>query len=413
MLHPRRKSSANKPHWREATQKERIEFVGKCFDEEKSKLKQLKKDAKQRKPKVDEEEWKSTIEQDKKEWRQELHDENDAWDKAITLHSYGGDDVVEDRDDAGQSNKVHVEEDNDESQPTKYDVCFDVRGHPGNRGFEKEVLNLLKKYPDTTWSPPVYKSLKKRLKGRRFFYGTMKGHWRELTQQERIDLFGTRYEAEKKKMKERQKREVGREAASQRMAGTPTSSATSSPSASLKVSYSPSASLKVTQTTGETPVERSQDGEGNRTPQQADKKRTGVDFITSARPGAPPLSDEGSGLVGETPPTPKDKKVAIHSPRLKAKRSMKHPQEFDVCFGDDKHPGSISFREIMQESVSQFDGEWSTSIYKGIKKQLLGRRYFLRTDPTLPWREATSDERVELFKESFEAERSRSLQKAS
>ena len=410
LLRPKRKSSTNKPkQWREATQKERIEFVGKCFDEEKTKLKQLKKETRQRRSKGDEEEWNNTIEQDKKEWKEELHDDNDAWDKAITLHSYGGDDI--EGLEVGDAVTNVEDDDNDESIPTKYDVCFDVRGHPGNKAFEKEVLNLLKKYPDTTWSPPVYKSLKKRLKGKRFFYGTMKGYWRELTQQERIDLFGTRYEAEKKKMKERKKIEAAREAASLKYPSPDSSGRYASPDSSIGRSGNTATASSAVQASGETPVERSQTGGDPKTKQGADKASAGAEDISDARPVTPlPPAEDEVGLVGESPPASKPQKAGIHSPRLKKKRSMKHPQEFDICFGDDKHPGSVSFQKIMEESASEFDGEFSPAIYKGIKKKLLGRRYFIRVDPTLPWREATSEERVELFKEKFETERSKSSQ---
>jgi hypothetical protein len=135
-------------YWREATQGERIYYIGKYFD------------------------WVRVT--------------------AVTIHSSAGDDLFD---------KVEEAYDNDDG-PSKLDVCLDSQDHPGNAAVIHAVRNFLKEFPDTEWSPPIDTAITSRIKGRRFFVHGEDGEWQEATQTQRINRFKQLYEKEKSEYNE-------------------------------------------------------------------------------------------------------------------------------------------------------------------------------------------------------------------
>ena len=96
------------------------------------------------------------------------------------------------------------------------------------------------------------------------------------------------------------------------------------------------------------------------------------------------------------------------SVRAISKRNMRHPRDMDVCHGSNTHPGTQAWMEAVLKAVHKSEGKaWSQGLYKGILKDLSGRRFFLKDqkDGSSPWREATPAERVSLTKTFFEAKR--------
>jgi hypothetical protein len=88
--------------------------------------------------------------------------------------------------------------------PTATDVCIDVQDHPGTLAFLQIVKTSLDQIGDVDYSPPVYKLIKKQLKGRRMLIcvnATKKpSYWREAAQPERIDYVGKCFEDERSKL---------------------------------------------------------------------------------------------------------------------------------------------------------------------------------------------------------------------
>ena len=81
------------------------------------------------------------------------------------------------------------------------------------------------------------------------------------------------------------------------------------------------------------------------------------------------------------------------------------PTDFDVCFDADDHPGTIVFDKAVRKTVAQnSDKEYSPSLYRAIKKQLPGRRFFVCDDEDNPevWREVTKKELVEIVGSRFD-----------
>jgi hypothetical protein len=53
------------------------------------------------------------------------------------------------------------------------------------------------------------------------------------------------------------------------------------------------------------------------------------------------------------------------------------PTDSDVYFGNDDHPGTKDLRQVVQKSLESFaDEEYSAAVYKAIRKQLTGKRFF-------------------------------------
>lgn len=60
-------------------------------------------------------------------------------------------------------------DEDDDSWPTVNDVCFGDKVHPGTKEFHKVVQNAAQSFADEEYGPVIYKSVKKQLKGKRFF----------------------------------------------------------------------------------------------------------------------------------------------------------------------------------------------------------------------------------------------------
>jgi tetratricopeptide (TPR) repeat protein len=98
-----------------------------------------------------------------------------------------------------------LDEDEIVYNPEDFDVCFDNRHHPGTKEWIQIVRDSLAQFATTDYSPPVYKAIKKKLKGRRFLIRisrNSKTSWREATKPEVIELFGECFNEEKRRKKE-------------------------------------------------------------------------------------------------------------------------------------------------------------------------------------------------------------------
>lgn len=87
-------------------------------------------------------------------------------------------------------------------------------------------------------------------------------------------------------------------------------------------------------------------------------------------------------------------------------RKLKHPRDMDICYGSKSHPGTIALTEAVIKAMHKFSGKgWGPPVYKAIRNDLQGRRFFIRPDRNSPWREASPEERVEFTAELFELKR--------
>ena len=89
--------------------------------------------------------------------------------------------------------------------PADTDICFDDRGHPGTKEWIVVIRECLQKFEGQEYSPPVYKAIKKKLKGRKFLIRTRRNErtsWREATKPEVIELFGECFNEERRRQKE-------------------------------------------------------------------------------------------------------------------------------------------------------------------------------------------------------------------
>jgi tetratricopeptide (TPR) repeat protein len=81
--------------------------------------------------------------------------------------------------------------------PEDFDVCFDNKGHPGTKEWMRAVRDSLEEFGVVEYSPPIYKAIKKNLKGRRFLIRISRNHrtsWREGSKPEVIEIIGEYFE---------------------------------------------------------------------------------------------------------------------------------------------------------------------------------------------------------------------------
>lgn len=160
------------PHyWRIASDREKIEYCGQCFDRDKETLQQPDKSAKDEWGEVD------------KGWENDLRSGGNEWVLAMTVHSYAS--HIYDRDD-------------DDDRPAPMDICFGKKHHPGNEAMKKAIRKYLPEYKNMEWAPPVYKAIKSDLRGRRYFVPLEQGGWQQASPQERRTEMGKYYKAEMK-----------------------------------------------------------------------------------------------------------------------------------------------------------------------------------------------------------------------
>lgn len=125
----------------------------------------------------------------------------------LAMHTAEDDDDVSDIGDAIQDDPVVEIIDGVEViyNPDDTDICFDDRHHPGTKDWIIVIRECLEKFVGQEYSPPVYKAIKKKLKGRRFLVRTRRTErtsWREATKPEVIELFGECFNEERRRDKE-------------------------------------------------------------------------------------------------------------------------------------------------------------------------------------------------------------------
>jgi hypothetical protein len=170
------------PHyWRIASDREKIEYCGQCYDRDSEILKILPTS----KASIDE--WGAGDEVDKG-WQNDLVSGGNEWVLAMTVHSYAS--HIYDRDE-------------DDDRPTPMDICFGKKNHPGNEALKKAIRKNRPEYNSMVWAPPVYKAIKSDLRGRRYFVPLEQGGWQQATPEERRTEMGTYYNAEKNAAKSR------------------------------------------------------------------------------------------------------------------------------------------------------------------------------------------------------------------
>eukprot|EP00934_Nitzschia_sp_Nitz4_P000965 Nitzschia sp. Nitz4//scaffold168_size48592//36448//40479//NITZ4_007055-RA/size48592-augustus-gene-0.20-mRNA-1//1//CDS//3329538336//965//frame0 len=157
----------NPDYWREATKIELIEQVGLIFEQRKQEAV------------VNIDQWNESAGWDRgpQGWHEELNGKKSDWDLAVTVHSYA----------SGMEDEEVPDSPAEQQGPTISDICFFKPKHPGNAVLVRCIRQAIEQFPETPWSPPVYKAIKKGLVGRRFFVKVGDRAWREALGVERRD----------------------------------------------------------------------------------------------------------------------------------------------------------------------------------------------------------------------------------
>ena len=97
------------------------------------------------------------------------------------------------------------------------------------------------------------------------------------------------------------------------------------------------------------------------------------------------------------------------------------PEEDDVCFEAEEHPGTVAFVEAVQETLVNLGPiPYSPAVYKNIKRQLPDRRFYVcdrdnddnngEIDDHYEWREASKRELIDVFWKNYELEKLKGLE---
>jgi len=79
------------------------------------------------------------------------------------------------------------------------------------------------------------------------------------------------------------------------------------------------------------------------------------------------------------------------------------PDDGDVCFGLNTHPGTKSLHAAIVKALPEFeDAEWSSTVYKAIRAQIKEAHFFIRTEIDAPWKEASANQRILRVRQQFE-----------
>ncbi len=185
---------------REATKVELIEHIGNIFD--KFKDEKLYEEQEKTESQCSDAGFELKPRASTKDWHMALKNTHSEWELALTVHTY-------------TSGIQNVAENNSEyGGPSTTDICFFKPKHPGNAILVRIIRQILQKNPETTWSPPIYRAIKKSLDGRRFFVSVGERAWCEATQVERRENVEKYFEMERKQISgkiEQTRRSVARD----------------------------------------------------------------------------------------------------------------------------------------------------------------------------------------------------------
>lgn len=132
------------------------------------------------------------------------------------------------------------------------------------------------------------------------------------------------------------------------------------------------------------PRERGAQGGGGRKPRSNSGGRAGRGNARNAGPkeSEPPMGRSKNRVTN---------KIQETSEAAAMKDANAQPQKGDICFGNEKHPGTKGLQRAVQKSTNTFAGEdFNPEIYKSIKKQFKGKSFFVRDGSG--WREASKVE---------------------
>jgi hypothetical protein len=118
----------------------------------------------------------------------------------------------------------------------------------------------------------------------------------------------------------------------------------------------------------------------------------GVKKSENAKPAASGSTCGNSGSTGKTAVCSDDDDLTT-------------PQNEDICFEAEDHPGTKEFLNATRSTLKQFGpSAYSPKIYKHIKRQLPDRRFFVCDDDDKPfeWREVTKSELIDLVWKYYE-----------
>jgi len=280
-----------------------------------------------------------------KTWHKDLRSDGSEWVLAMTVHSYAFD----------------VYHDDDDDRPMPGDVCFGKKHHPGNEAMNRSIRKNLVELNYSEWAPPVYQAIKADLRGKVYYVPHEQGGWERATFRQRRMEMGKIYSAEKKALKNAEK----------------VSSATHPPvdqSGRASVEKSGRSSL----------LEKASLGASMSSLFKRDKRK----------------KSNKSKMEKETG---EEKGNENENERKNIRIEKLDPDDGDVCFGLNTHPGTKSLHAAIVKALPEFeDAEWSSTVYKAIRAQIKEAHFFIRTEIDAPWKEASANQRILRVRQQFE-----------
>ncbi|CAJ1949287.1 unnamed protein product [Cylindrotheca closterium] len=365
------------PHyWRVASDREKIAYCGECYDKDRKSAE-----------KAEEGQWGENNDTDEsvgtKAWHNDLRDGGNEWVLAMTVHSY--------------SASVYDDDDDEDNRPIPGDICFGKQHHPGNETMKRVIKQNIIEFNGGEWSPEVYQTIKADLRGRRYFVPHEQGGWELATSRQRRTEMGKIYAAEKKALK------------SEKASSPPTSPVNASGKASINksgkvISDSPGKSppKKAGRASFSASMTSMFSKKKKRSKQDRDSAENEVlEFEPDLEP-EPQSQQEQEINRAEKPEKPKGRKKGGRK-SASSKPEKLEPDDGDVCFGLNNHPGTKALHTAIVNILPQYeDAEWSPAVYKAIRSQIQNAHFFIRTEVDAPWKEASANQRIFRVRTQFE-----------
>jgi hypothetical protein len=312
------------------------------------------------------------------------------------------------------------------------DVWLGNKFHPGTKHFHRAIRFAAEDFEDEEYSRRVYKSIKKELKGRRFFTGKAK-KLKEVEPDDLLQLIADAFEEENERRWARQSRRSKQKVKKKECDSGSSSEDEDCESGRPRSCRQKKPSRRKVKLSREDSEASTSEGESSEEESDSTDMDMNIYIGNEREPGTKELLDTVRRTAEEHPDTKFSQKIfARIMRRFKDRKffwSLESHQEIpkpelgkiirelwkmdvymlrsrptDVYFAVSSHPGTQAWvRSIQQVIIEHGDSKYNRLIYTEMKRRLYDSKFYIGRPPECD--EATKRERVEMFHVRYQREK--------
>lgn len=312
------------------------------------------------------------------------------------------------------------------------DVWLGNKFHPGTKHFHRAIRFAAEDFEDEEYSKRVYESIKKELKGRRFFTGKAK-KLKVVEHDDLIQLIADAFEEENERRWVRQSRRSKQKVNKKECDSGPSSEDEDCESGRPRSCRQKKPSRRRVKLSREDSEASTSEGESSEEESDSTDMDMNIYIGNERKPGTKELLDAVRRTAEKHPNTKFSQKIFARIMRGFKKRkffwSLESHQEIpkleleklirelwkmdiymlrarptDVFFVVSSHPGTQAWvRSIQQVIIEHDDSEYNRLIYKEIKRRLYDSKFYIGRPPECD--EATKRELAEIFQVGYQREK--------